>query len=751
VKSKVRKQARPPAGSPRALASRAARPWNDRAILGVILLAGLALRGAYLAELVHKPDFDSPLSDAQYHDYWARALVTGHWTPPKGLPDPQIQATPYFLPPGYPFFLAAVYRLAGQGYLAPRLVQMAIGLVNVILAYLVGRAIFHRVVGLIGAALVAGYWGLIYFEGEFHPTPLLVALGLLLVWVGHGWARRHRFWRAALVGLLLGLFAVLRSNVLLVAPVFVAWAAWVGWRTGMRWRRGLAHALAFCAALAAPIAPVTARNYVVGHELVLLSANGGINLYIGNNPQASPVTPRIPEVEQLITRSGWNLFRWPEIVQAVADQQGRSMTHSQASRYFAGRAWEFIRARPATALAYAGERALLMWGPREVSNNKVDAFEHARSSALWWLPGFPAVLAGFIVGLVLWCADRQRARRSGAKLDAEARARGQGVVFLLLFVAAYSFSFVPFLAAGRFRVPYIPLLLLFGAYGVWRIAQLAWVRRFGAALWGLAGWGAAYALASIPFVSYQPDLGSWYLDRATAYVQKGELEPAIAEYRAAIEANPDFPESYAALAGALVERGDFEEAVATYRRAIRMAPRSAEMRRALAALLHDLSRFDEAVPEYRAVLDISPKNADTWYQYGRALEATRADAEALAAYRQAVELEPTLGEARVNLGVLLQKGGDLAGAAAAYRGAIEQVPNLLEAHFNLATVLATQGDLEGAIREVSTALHIQPQHAAARDLLGYLQEQRRKEAAPSGPGRGPGDTKPPPGSVPDSG
>ncbi len=33
------------------------------------------------------------------------------------------------------------------------------------------------------------------------------------------------------------------------------------------------------------IAPVTARNWIQGRELVLISSNGGINLYLGNNPR----------------------------------------------------------------------------------------------------------------------------------------------------------------------------------------------------------------------------------------------------------------------------------------------------------------------------------------------------------------------------------------------------------------------------------------------------------------------------------
>lgn len=53
-------------------------------LLAAVLLVGAGLRAAYLTEVVHEPGFEHPLHDPQYNDYWARALVTGDWTPPGG-------------------------------------------------------------------------------------------------------------------------------------------------------------------------------------------------------------------------------------------------------------------------------------------------------------------------------------------------------------------------------------------------------------------------------------------------------------------------------------------------------------------------------------------------------------------------------------------------------------------------------------------------------------------------------------------
>src|SRR5262245_13957330 len=103
--------------------------------LAAILLVGPVLRAPYLRRIVHLPDFQSPLADPAFHDYWARGLWSGEWAPPVGESDPRIRETPFQRPPGYPYFLAGVYALTGGSYTGARVVQMAWGLLNVILAF----------------------------------------------------------------------------------------------------------------------------------------------------------------------------------------------------------------------------------------------------------------------------------------------------------------------------------------------------------------------------------------------------------------------------------------------------------------------------------------------------------------------------------------------------------------------------------------------------------------------------------------
>ena len=374
-------------------------------ILVAILVLGALLRGLYLSELVKHPDFDKPAVDALYHDYWARAIITGNWAPPPPMDDPKIPSTAYFRPPGYTFFLVGVYLLTGSGYPGARIAQMLIGLLSCLLAFLLGRRFLGTRAGLLFAALMSVYWSFIYFEGELLEPVLLVALGLWLVYDVGRWTETMSFRRAILSGVILGLFALVRPNVLLFAPAVVLWALWVA-RRRKNVRAFVYASLGFALGSIVTIAPVTIRNYVVARDFVPISSNGGINLYIGNNELANAqCVGRIPGMGNFET-----CFDYPQIVAGVEKQTGQQ---AEATRrcpaYFTRKAIEYIKAEPGRVLALTWQKALLFWSPVEVGHNKEDELERSNSRVLGHIPvKFPLVLALSLVGLTALVLETRR-------------------------------------------------------------------------------------------------------------------------------------------------------------------------------------------------------------------------------------------------------------------------------------------------------------------------------------------------------
>jgi tetratricopeptide (TPR) repeat protein len=729
-----------------------ARRARDLPLLLLILLIGLVLRVGYLRELMQTPDYAAPLADATFHDYWARGLVTGDWTPPAGCTDPHIGTTPYLRPPGYPWFLALVYRVAGpSNYLAIRVVQMALGLVSAGLAYWLGRAVFGRGVGLLAAPFLCVHWAFIYYEGELQEPCLIVLLGLLAVVALHQWTVRPGVWRAALAGLLLGIFAIVRPNILLFLPVAALWIGWVQWRRG-QWSRSVPSALALLMAAAVPVLPVTIRNFVVAHDFVPISTNGAVSLYVGNNQRSDGYTARIPELYELTGENAWSWFNYDKIVAGVAAELGRPAKHSDVEVYFRDRALQYMRANPGRTLGLTAKRILLFWGPAEVANNKEVHFERQFSHWLWWLPGFPLAAATGVLGLalVVW-------RKCPLPVvPLQGRGISESVVLLLLYILVWFVSFIPFLVAERFRTPIAAFVAMFGACGVIQLGRWAVARDWRR----LAGWGAVavglLVLAEINWVGYEPQLSGWHMARGDAFGRLGKWEEARREYARTIELKPSYLAARATLANALCQLGRRDEALQQYRKLVEARPDDPNVFNAMGGLLLDLNlvddaeqafdqalklkpgvagvhanrgialmrqrKLEQAMNEFREALRLDPRLAEAHYNLGLAFAAQGHAEEAMAAYRATLAVEPAYHQARVNLGVLLAQQGQFDAAIAEYRQVLARDPRQFEALYNLASALATQGQRDAAITALKRALEVRPDNGAARRALESLQQ-----------------------------
>ncbi len=713
ARKRKKQKSKPPSAPP---AKPASRDWL---ILLAILAVGVILRISYLRELELAPDFAHPLADAAFHDYWARALVTGDWTPPDGSPDPMLATTPYLRPPGYPFFLALLYFIAGPSYVGVRILQMILGMASCVLGFQLGRAMFGRRVGLILAGFMSAYWALIYFEGELQAPALLVFLALSLIHLFRLWHARPTLLRAVACGLLLGLFAVTRPNVLLFLPAVLLWGWWVGRRR--RARRDFPMLAVGCiGGLGLVIAPVTIRNYVVASDFVPISSNGAINLYIGNNEQSDGFSVRFPELQELAGMSGWSWFSYERIVRGIELETGRPMKYSDASSYFRHKALDYIRAHPSRALGLVAKRAVLFWGPQEISNNKAVHWERANSATLRHIPGFPVVVSLFLVGLSMLLVDL-RWRGGQSRMSApDSSQRLELSVLVLLFVAAYSCSFLPFLVAARFRVPVTPFLLLFAAYGVYRIGQLAGARDYRRGGSWVAALVVVYLLAGRSFFSYEPDKAWWHTDRGVAYARDARLDLAVVEFESALRAKPGYPDAHLYLAGALAKLGRTDEAIEHYQKTLQARPLNADAREKLGRLLAREDRLDEAAEAYEKALDSGPQSSDTLYELGRTHSQRGRHVQAIEAYRKALSMRPDFVEAHVNLGVALMALGRIDEAIEAYRAAVAINSESPEAHYNLARSLSAQGALDDAVQEYRVALTLRADYVEARINLGVL-------------------------------
>jgi tetratricopeptide (TPR) repeat protein len=221
---------------------------------------------------------------------------------------------------------------------------------------------------------------------------------------------------------------------------------------------------------------------------------------------------------------------------------------------------------------------------------------------------------------------------------------------------------------------------------------------------------------------------------------KGRLDDAIVEYRAAIGLQKKFPglvfdlpiapwqspapnwpaTPHLDLGLALWQKGRFDEAFAEYREAIRIKPDYAEAHNALGTALRDTRKADNAMAEYREAIRLRPDFAEAHYNLGCALSDKGRTDEAITEYREAIRLKPDYAEAHCNLGIALRDRGQLDDAIAEYRQAIRHKKDLATAHINLAEALWQQHRPDEAIAEYREALRIDPGHAEVHGKLGVV-------------------------------
>ncbi|UCH79351.1 MAG: glycosyltransferase family 39 protein [Candidatus Coatesbacteria bacterium] len=239
-----------------------------RWVLGIFIVA-LAVRLAYAAVAAAPP-----ISDEQYYHGLARSLAAGQGYTAGGTPVA-------YWPVGYPALVAAFYAVLGSHYFPVILFQALLGAAAAAGLAWVGRE-FVSEGGARAAGLILALWpNQFAYAARLFPA---VVLAFAVVALAYLYTRGRKPWvTAAAAGLVNGVAALL-APVTLVLPA-AALASDLFRRVGWLKVLGRVALLIFVAAVVA--APWALRNWRLYGEFVGLSTNGGVNLWIGNNPNAT--------------------------------------------------------------------------------------------------------------------------------------------------------------------------------------------------------------------------------------------------------------------------------------------------------------------------------------------------------------------------------------------------------------------------------------------------------------------------------
>jgi len=403
-------------------------------------------------------------------------------------------------------------------------------------------------------------------------------------------------------------------------------------------------------------------SQLLGRDFVLISSNGGVNLFIGNNPQANG-TFKAPGP-------------WPSHLEASStayaeEVAGHPLRPSAVSAWFTREAARYAVTQPADYAGKVGRRLRLLASAYEIPNHMDLDFFRARSGVLKALPFtwgivLPWALAGAVFAF--------RRRGSGPAL-------GLAAVYLLSLAAL-------FFVTGRYRFPAFALLAAFAAAAVWGFAEAArrrvwWKLAVGAAIVA-AGYVASYAFPPPPEVVVR-EAYSWH-HLGGVYARRGDDRAAVRAYERAVAAEPLDSFSWNNLGLAHLRLGDTAAADRALSRALELTPDNADTLNNFATLRLYQGRPAEAEPYVRAALERNPENVQALVNFAILL-LSRGDADgALRTLERAAALEPGYANIYFNMALAHESRGDFASAAACYRRGLALDPDNEEAQRRLAAV-----------------------------------------------------------------
>lgn len=678
-----------------------------RTAAGVFLLA-LVVRLLYLWDSHDNPTFLVPVLDSMSYDLSARGLVGG-----EGL-----GVIFFWQPFFYPAFLSAMYWIGGSSIVFAKIAQAVLGAVTCLLTWRLGQKLFGRGVGLAAGIIVAFFGPLVFFEGELLASGWAAFWSVALVLIFLRTAERMTVPYYFLLGLCGALSTLTRPTFI---PFLAAGCVWLGiavWRSSRRWILLVRGAAAAAAGFLLLVTPVAIANLQSTGHFGFLPASGGINFYIGNNPDYEETVTARPGSE------------WSHVMDLPQRRGVYEPDMWVRQGVYLDEVADYIRSEPASFVAGVGEKSLQVVSSREIPRN-VDLYDFRKWSFVLSVLARKIGPFGFPMGLILPFAV-------------------VGIVFglrripgvLLWGLGLYCVSIALVFVSARYRVAMAPLILCLAAAGGGLVVQMILQRRWGRLSLASVCMVATVLLATLPGpfaaerIDYGPEI-SYGVGRSLA--RRGRVAEATEHLRATIRLNPGSGDAHANLAYMLETLGRRDEALEHYEEALALNPKVVRAYEGAGRLLAAQGKYEEAIAHYRRGLELRPHHVSMRSNLAECLIAQGRNGEGMREFERALQYDPTHAPSLYQLGIQYLQKEEYSKAVDLFWKAIYSlragpVPiSIGDVYYSLARATRGQGDDDKALeyykqadREYRRELQANPGNPnLIRNLQNVYSERKR--------------------------
>ncbi len=584
----------------------------DWLLFALIVLAAYSVRLIYLYQIKGNPFFIPRSLDPLFYHSWAIRLVQGCATG-----DTVFQGMPL-----YAYFLGAVYKVFGIDVFAARAVQMFLASCACGMIYLAGSYSLCRVCGLIAAVCAVFYKPFIFYDGMIEGSSITVFLYILNLFAAMRFIHSFSRINAVLWGVLTGLAALARPGIMLF-PIVTAIIYVLKFAEQRRYFLLIRFGIVIFLSLGV-VSIATLRNYIVSGQFVFITAHSGLNYYIGNNETATGKFHAPDGVGRQSDKMYENSKRIAE------NELGRTLTPAQVSNYWKDKANQFIMRHPIKFLLLLGKKVYLFWQGGEISDFRNISF-FRRFSALMRvaLPSFYLIVPWAIIGMI-------------ASIGLN-----RNIPLMNCFFWSYFVSLLLYFINSRYRLPVVPVLMLFASYGfIFTANKLKTDRKSFFAFIAIAG--VLYFI--LGFKMEEPNLADDYNELASWY---------------------------------MTDQSDYDKAIALYREALRLDPNNQYVYFNLGRAYFSVNRIDEALDVFGKAIKLDSNDYESINFYGILLSKKGMHRKSIDFFKRAVSIRPDYYIALNNMASVYRLMGDEANARITWQRSLNVNPNQPDIYLKL--------------------------------------------------------------------
>ncbi|MGB9561614.1 MAG: tetratricopeptide repeat protein, partial [bacterium] len=501
------------------------------------LIVGFILRLIHLLAWKNTPFFHNPTVDEFYHYIWAKNIAEKRF---------ELLSGPFFRAPFYPYFLGFLMWIFKEEFFYTRLIQIIIGSITICLVWNLARRVSgSSLVAFLSALIYAFYPIFIYFETRFLLDFLLLffdTLALLLLLIS---LERLSYTLLYLSGFIIGVSGITRPNILAIAPILFIW--WII-NTRKRTNVSVKKALLYFLFILLPLLPVTIYNYYTSGEFIIVSTQGGINFYIGNNPYSDGASSYIQELG-----TDWQYIDCKHLAEL---ETGKRLTHSELERFYLKKGIDFILNSPYKALKLYIRKLYLLLNKAEISDNQNIDF-HRKYSWVLRIPMGYWILAPLGFSALFFARSRKQA-------------------LLAVFVISYAITLLPFFITARLRLPILPPLIILAVnFFITTLKKasnnpIEFLKRYILFLFFLTICLTNWASINLKDFSHS------YYTLGNIYLREGKLDDALESYGQAIKINPTIRNVHLNAGIVYLKLRKFDKAESEFKRELDTDPKSSK-------------------------------------------------------------------------------------------------------------------------------------------------------------------------------